>query len=535
MKRLLTAALWMLSLGVFGQSLSVELEPITIADMYGAHSFATAIDDDGRWLIIGGRVDGLHRRQPFAAFLEEDNHKNVLVVDINNNSFHTAALDVLPTPLFEQLQSTNPNFHQRENTLYFVGGYGYSATVDDHITYPNVTAISVNELCEAVVNGEDITPFFRQITFEDLAVTGGQMGYIEGTFYLMGGQYFEGRYNPMGPDMGPGFIQEYTDAVYRFEIEDDGTEMAVVNFQETVDTPVLHRRDYVAAPQIFPDGTKGFTMFSGVFQIDQDIPWLTSVDVLSNSHAENTAFQQYLNHYHCAKIPVFFEQSNTMATLFFGGMSRYYYDDEGVLIDDVNGPFVKSIGLVERYSDGTMTEYWIGNMPGFLGSGAEFMLNPDLNFDNNGLLTLPGDIAEPILAGYIIGGIECGQENIFFINDGTQSAAHTTIYEVWLSQGVTNVESLAVEDQNLLQLSVFPNPTQGALTVSYFCPTARTTATVEIVAENGALVKSYEVNNAMSGYVDIDIDTDSLATGSYVINLTVGDHTGQTRFIRKAN
>jgi hypothetical protein len=67
-------------------------------------------------VIVGGRVDGLHQRQPFAAFLEQDNNKNVFVIDPVTEQVWSKDLSGLPTALFEQLQSTNEEFHQRGNT-----------------------------------------------------------------------------------------------------------------------------------------------------------------------------------------------------------------------------------------------------------------------------------------------------------------------------------------------------------------------------------------------------------------------------------
>jgi hypothetical protein len=42
----------------------VELRPVTIPGLPGLHSFAFG-QHNGRWLIVGGRTDGLHPRQPF--------------------------------------------------------------------------------------------------------------------------------------------------------------------------------------------------------------------------------------------------------------------------------------------------------------------------------------------------------------------------------------------------------------------------------------------------------------------------------------
>ena len=41
----------------------VQLTPITIANLPGLHSYAFG-QHNGKWLIIGGRKDGVHARQP---------------------------------------------------------------------------------------------------------------------------------------------------------------------------------------------------------------------------------------------------------------------------------------------------------------------------------------------------------------------------------------------------------------------------------------------------------------------------------------
>src|SRR5690606_29768471 len=47
----------------------VELEPYPINGLPGVQSYAQG-EYDGEWVIIGGRTDGLHRRQPWATFDE---------------------------------------------------------------------------------------------------------------------------------------------------------------------------------------------------------------------------------------------------------------------------------------------------------------------------------------------------------------------------------------------------------------------------------------------------------------------------------
>ena len=87
----------------------IELEEVTIDNLYGVQSYAVG-SYNGEWFILGGRTDGLHQRQPFAAFAAAENHTNVLRVNPSNNSFSQASILSLPLPLKEQLQSTNLSF-----------------------------------------------------------------------------------------------------------------------------------------------------------------------------------------------------------------------------------------------------------------------------------------------------------------------------------------------------------------------------------------------------------------------------------------
>ena len=86
----------------------VQLNPITIPNFPGIHSYAFA-QHNGKWLIIGGRIDGIHARQPFNAFPAASNNTNIYVGDIATNQFWSASVNSLATALKEQLQATNFN------------------------------------------------------------------------------------------------------------------------------------------------------------------------------------------------------------------------------------------------------------------------------------------------------------------------------------------------------------------------------------------------------------------------------------------
>ena len=450
MRTLLAATAFMAALAMRAQpfgTYDLVIEEIAPVDMPGLQSFAWG-QHDGQWFLIGGRTDGLHRRQPPFAFLAADNNVMAYVVDPSTWQVWSTAIGDLSQALIEQLQSTNMEFEQRDSTLYCAGGYGYSATAADHITYPNLTAIDLPGAMDAIRNGQSIVPFFRQITDTRLEVTGGQLRLLDDRFYLVGGQRFIGRYNPMGPDFGPGFIQEYTNAVRRFGIDDDGVNLSLTDYWEHIDTVNLHRRDYNMLPQIFPDGTEGLTVFSGVFQYVDDIPWLNTVDIRDTDIVVVPGFEQLLNQYHGAHAGLYQASTNTMRSLFFGGIGRYYFNG-GTLMDDLNVPFVNTISLVERDGAGTMQETAIGNMPDLLGASAEFIPLPGTPQNASGIFLQDQFAGDTIVLGHIVGGIHSTAANIFFINTGVESSASDKVYRVLLVDGAQSVGDARPEEGTL--------------------------------------------------------------------------------------
>ncbi|MDA9774517.1 T9SS C-terminal target domain-containing protein, partial [Saprospiraceae bacterium] len=85
---------------------------------------------------------------------------------------------------------------------------------------------------------------------------------IDDIFYLVGGHKFMGRYNPMGPDHGPGFEQEYTNEIRKFSIDFYGP--LSVEIQDVIhDEMNLHRRDYNLVPYL-SDDERELMIYSGV-------------------------------------------------------------------------------------------------------------------------------------------------------------------------------------------------------------------------------------------------------------------------------
>ena len=88
-----------------------------IPNLDGLQAYAFG-QDNGKWLLVEGRLDGLHERQPFAAFDVAGNNNNLIVVDPQTKQIWSMGLTSLLTAIQEHLSSTNMEFHQSGDTLY---------------------------------------------------------------------------------------------------------------------------------------------------------------------------------------------------------------------------------------------------------------------------------------------------------------------------------------------------------------------------------------------------------------------------------
>lgn len=521
---------------LFAQSdFRFHLQEVPLSGFQGVQSFAVG-EHAGLWMVVGGRTDGLHRRQPFASFDAAGGNNKLQVVNPETGQVWSVASASLPVSVAEQLAATNMQFIQRDTTLYLIGGYGYSSLEGDHITFPYITAIDLPGAIQAVQNGNSPAYFIRQSGADErMRVTGGVLIELHGDLYLAGGQKFMGRYNPMGPTHGPGFEQVYTDAIRRFRIVDSGTALSVSGFSEWVSAQHLHRRDYNAVPQVFPDGREGFTMFTGVFQPDIDLPWLNTVDVDSAGYTPNNQFSQLLNQYHTAHLPVFDESANAMHTVFFGGIGRYYVDAAtGLLKDDPNVPFVRTISRVTRLSDGSMDEVKIGDMPDLMGSGAEFIPVFGTNlFADNGILRFQQLSSDSTHIGYITGGIRSTAPNIFFTNTGTESTASAKLYKVFMVRGAATGVQLSGDTSAGISLTVSPNPLADEAVIGVEL-VSNSRVSVLVTDSFGRQLLQVNDRELAAGRQQIPLHLGFLPRGNYVARVSVdGKIAGTVKLARK--
>lgn len=495
---------------------TVSLNPLTIPGLPGLHSFVSA-QSNGKWLIIGGRRDGSHARQPFRSFPGDENNTDIFVIDVYKKMFKSSSVNVLPLNLKEQLQSGNMNYYQDGKTLYITGGYAYSASEDDHITFPFLISVSVPDLINAVLNGTPVNPCFRQIKDTLFAVTGGQMGKLGNYFYLIGGQRFEGRYNPMGH---PTYKQTYVDGFRKFKINSSGSGLSFSDPEIITDQVHLHRRDYNLLPQIFPDGSSGYMVSSGVFRTNANLPFLYPVKISESGYEPVTSFNQYLCNYHTAKVFMYDKKNNQMHTIFFGGISQHYLTDSNELINDKSVPYVKTISRLSVYADGSLHEFALPvEMQSYDGSNGEFMPAQNISLYPNGIIDLNKLKGDSVLTGHIYGGIISTELNPFTRNNNESTSAENLIFEVRLIKN-NSINSKEIDGSNPFTANVFKDAATEMMIAEMNAPYDGS-AELSISDNNGIIIFRKSFKKLFKGSQTIELtDYKMLTESNYNFNFT---------------
>lgn len=494
----------------------ITVKKVDFTGIKGVQSFAWG-KVGNKVLIVGGRIDGLHQRQPFASFAVTGQNTQFIVMDLENMSTYTSTISDLSVEMKDQFSATNFQFFQQDNILYITGGYGYSQKSVDHITHPYISRLNVSKIIDSVILNKGFKSCIQQKYDTMFAVTGGSLNKINSTYYLSGGHKFTGRYNPMGPDHGPGFTQLYTNAIRKFNIIETLDGFQINHLKSHYDAGKLHRRDFNVMPQIYPNGTEGLTLFSGVFRPDEDLPFLSAIDLDSQGYNENKNFSQFYNHYHCAHLGLFDNQSHEMHNLFFGGIAQFY-DSAGVLVQDNNVPFVKTIGLVSRSATGELKEFKMASeMPGYLGAGSEFIPLEELPHYQNDVMKLDQlNFEDSIKIGYIFGGIQSNKPNIFFSNN-IESKTSTNFYEVYLHKNKNiGIKKFNPASNHTLKLQIFPIPNYGDLLIKFEL-VRKSMVKITIKDQLGKMIDSNEISNLDLGENQFSKSVNYLTSGGIYI------------------
>ena len=151
---------------------TVQIEPVITTPLPAMHSFAFAQSGD-KWLIIGGRTNGLHGLNSSGGFPPEYKNDMVTVIDTATWAVYTADLNQLPRSIADPMRSANMQYIQDGNYLYMIGGYGYDSVASIFVSFPKLTAIHVDSMIDAVINATPIAPTIRQVTDTNFSICGG--------------------------------------------------------------------------------------------------------------------------------------------------------------------------------------------------------------------------------------------------------------------------------------------------------------------------------------------------------------------------
>ena len=393
------------------------------------HSYAKA-QWDGKWLLLGGRTNGLHAftQNGFANFPPAFQNRDVWVIDPKSGESWRRSLEGDDSGLaIEQIDSlsvTNNQFYQAGDRLYITGGYGYK-TDFDYTTFDTLTSIDVPGMIAWVQGGNgDAASQLRQIHDPLFAVTGGAMYEMSGRMHLVFGQDFQGEYTPFGNGV-------YTNQVRSFSIIDDEQQLSVADVSVSEPHDSFRRRDLNVVPVIraAEDGSlsEELRVLSGVFT-EAGGAWTVPVEIDAGGvpfmpdPTNPKTFKQAMNTYHSAKIGLYSERTNGMHTLLFGGISLNFFDHESQqLVRDDQLPFINQSTSIVIDNEGNYSQHLLAtDFPNIVdqdsgkrllfGTNAEFMLADGIATYGNGVISID-ELNEPTLLGYIVGGIAADQPN----------------------------------------------------------------------------------------------------------------------------
>lgn len=506
---------------------TISVSPSLLTAAPALHSCAFA-EWNGKWIFIGGRIDGLHNFQAGQGFDVFSRNDSVFVVDPVNDVYSSASLSSLPHWMYEAVVSSNMEFQRSDSMLYMTGGYGRNDSMATKITFPTLTAINLNTLISAVESSAPVLPSFRQIVDTNLAIAGGHLEKLDSTYYLVFGHRFDGLYDQtIGSVL---FVQQYSNQVRKFTIADDGTNLSVNNFQAITDTNEFHRRDYNLVPQIFPGGDTGFTAFGGVFQKTALLPYLSPIDIHADSIHYNVSFNQNLDQYETASMPVYDSINNFMHTIFFGGISLYTYDTTThSLVQNIEMPFVKTISKVSRDGSGNLAEYTLPvEMPGLLGTNANFIPDRSNSMYHNSIINLNA-LSGNTHVGWIVGGIESDHPIIAPLDPDGMSRPSATIYDVFINKNPDAVNELQIKS-SINNLSVYPNPSHGIFNIQ-FSVNEKLKGDVTICDNNGKKIATLFDGTLEAGSSKFLWDGSNAKTGTYLCRVKAGNYTKVVKLV----
>ncbi len=425
----------------------IQIEQAAFSLPAGLQSYVLGTSG-GKWLLLAGQMNGLHGFNGGTGnFPADTQNTTVFVVDPNLQTVTTRSLTNSASGLTQNqidlLSVTAAQSFQSGNTLYMTGGFGIDTATSNFTTKAALSAIDVPGLMHWVTNpstNETAVQHIRQIFDPIFQITGGVM--TEPSRHhalLVFGQDFEG--SSITSD------GTYSMQVRRFHIIDNGKRLSFVAQKAMPTTPdPNYRRANLNVVPIVERGRQSFVAFSGTFTQTDGI-WTVPVEISRNglskmaNPANANTFKQGMNNWICPTLELYSSKERNSYTILMGGISFGFFSNNAFETDP-ELPFINQITAIKRDKNGVFSQCLInaeypvilsnGSNPGnqlLFGAEATFIPAGGLSAYKNGVLKYDTLGNNPILVGYIVGGIQSTLPNTNFQSD---SAASPFIFTVTL-------------------------------------------------------------------------------------------------------
>jgi hypothetical protein len=289
-------------------------------------------------------------------------------------------------------------------------------------------AISVSKMINAVQQqGNPQDAILMQASSPFVQVTGGEMAYVNGWFFLMFGQNYDSIYTT-------GKTGDYTSAVRQFRFVNS----QIIDTTSYVDED-YHRRD-LSMVEVTQQAGSFFAAFGGVFTSDDNgylNPLYFNLENTAAQHKKDTLVQK-TNQYNCATASIYDPVSDACVTVLFGGIGQYQYHPESKSWENGDKgaklPFVKTITQM-IYDNGVMTQHIqlppeAPELPAYCGASGVFFPDADYLMTGQTLDYTKMSTATTAI-GWLYGGIASPRPTSSSLYPTT---LNKTIYQVLLNK-----------------------------------------------------------------------------------------------------
>ncbi len=458
----------------------IEIELASFSLPVGLQAYVSGLYKN-EYVLLAGRAYGLHGFSG-DTFPAEAQNTSVFVLNLTTGETVSRSLtdpgSGLSQPQIDQLSVTNALFFQGDGskTLYMVGGYGINSATGTDETKSVLTAIDLPRLIQWVKRNpktKSAAESLRQTSHPLLQVTGGVMWQINPHEpALLGlGQNFTGDY------INTSSSGEYTHQIRPFQIIDTGKNLLVYPYPQPLPNPIYRRRDLNIVPAMKKVGRslqQYLVAYGGVFTPGDDFgAWTVPIEIQADGSSKSldlsnpNIFAQGMNNYECPNVGLYSEKTGDMYTLFFGGISFLYsingglYSPEGSLCQDSGLGFTNDVTAIRIDASGDYTQYLLsatypsipttfGSCPAptfpitcsnvglqsspvlLFGASGFFLPAAGLPYYPNSVIALDRLGSEPILLGYIVGGIASSAVETCSETGGVDTRPSTSIFSVKL-------------------------------------------------------------------------------------------------------